>query len=296
MKTILVATDFSDAAHNAALYAAELAKAFNARLILFNAYQQVPVPVSEAPAIPSLEELHLQAQQKLEEEAQIISAAGVLNVGISSKAGFVSDAILKTAEGVHADVIVAGMKKSGKGMRRFFGSVVTALVRKLNMPLIVVPEDVKYSPITTIALANETDIAPETDKHILDTIRELGEKFNSRLYLIRVAKNKLAEAWQMLNSPFRITRLLRTLDPVYKCIEGRDISKALNEFNAAYHVNMLALLPQRHSLVDRWFIKSNTRAMIFETPFPLLILPQIHKKESEFEVSDRTDPQNIPLA
>jgi len=37
MKIILVATDFSDAAHNAALYAAELAKAFNARLILFSA-------------------------------------------------------------------------------------------------------------------------------------------------------------------------------------------------------------------------------------------------------------------
>ena len=291
MKIILAATDFSDAARNAALYAAELAKAFNARLILFSAYQQVPVPVSEVPAIPSLEELHLEVQQKLEKEARIISNAGVLNIGIISKAGFICDAILKAAEGVHADMIIVGMKKSGKGMRRFFGSTVTALVRKLNVPLIVVPEEAKYNPVTTIALANETDIAPDTDKHTLDTIRELGERFHSKLYLIRVAKNKLAEAWQILNSPFQMSRLLRTLDPVYKCIEGKDISKALNDFNAAYHVNLLALLPQRHSLVDRWFIKSNTRSMIFETPIPLLILPEIHKQEAEFEVSDKTASQ-----
>lgn len=49
MKTILVATDFSAAAHNASLYAVELARAFNARIILFNAFQQAPVPVSEIP-------------------------------------------------------------------------------------------------------------------------------------------------------------------------------------------------------------------------------------------------------
>lgn len=288
MKIILVATDFSDAAHNAALYAAELAKAFNARLILFSAYQQVPVPVSEAPAIPGFEELHAEVQQKLEEEARIISATGVLNVGISSKAGFISDAILKAAEGTHADIIIAGMKKSGHGMRRFFGSTVTALVRKLNVPMIVVPEEAKFSPVTTIALANETDIAPDSDKHILDTIRELGERFHSKVYLIRVAKNKLAEAWQIINSPFQMSRLLRALDPIYECIEGKDIADALNDFSAAYHIDMLALLPQRHSLVDRWFIKSNTRAMIFKTAIPLLILPETHKQEAEFEVSDKT--------
>jgi nucleotide-binding universal stress UspA family protein len=54
MKTILIATDFSKAAHNAALYSMELAKAFNARLMLFNSYQPVPVSVDVAPVFVPL--------------------------------------------------------------------------------------------------------------------------------------------------------------------------------------------------------------------------------------------------
>jgi len=286
MKTIVVATDFSDAAHNASLYAVELAKAFNARLILFSAYQQVGGPAWEVPVILNLEEMLLQVQRRLEDEASIIAAGNAVNVSICSKAGFAPDAIIKVVEENNADMIIAGMKKSGKGIRRFFGSTVSALVKKLKVPMIIVPEETTYSPVTTIALANEKDLAPDADRRSLDALRELGERFHAKLYLIRIAKNKVAETFELLNRPFQINRMLRTLDPVYKCIEDKDVSKALNEFNAAYHVDMMALLPHKHSLIDRWFSKSTTHDMIFETPIPLLILPDIHAKQSGLNIAE----------
>ncbi len=50
MQTILVPVDFSPVSRNAAVYAAELARIFNSRLVLFHAYM-LPTPVSEVPYV-----------------------------------------------------------------------------------------------------------------------------------------------------------------------------------------------------------------------------------------------------
>lgn len=276
MKTILVATDFSDAAHNATLYATELAKAFNARLILFSAYEQVPVPVSEIPVL-ALEEMRIRVQRQLEHEKQVLTAGNTISVETMAKPGIAAKCILQAANENKADILITGMKKTGVALRRFFGSTVTALTKKLPIPLLVVPEDTAFTNISAIALANESDAAPDSDPHLLDILREIGERFHSKLYLIRVAKNQFQEAYEVLNPPFKIKRMVRTLDPVYECIEGKDITQALNDFITGYNINLLALLPHKHALLDSWFYKSTTRSMIFESQTPLLILPEMHK-------------------
>jgi nucleotide-binding universal stress UspA family protein len=52
MKTILVPTDFSEAAKNAAEYAINLAKVLNTKVTLFHVYH-VPLPISEVPIMVS---------------------------------------------------------------------------------------------------------------------------------------------------------------------------------------------------------------------------------------------------
>ncbi len=273
MKTILVATDFSDAAHNASLYATELAKAFNARVVLFNAYDQVPVPVSEIPVL-TIEEMGIRAERKLKNEKQLLTARNWLPIETLSKPGIASQSILQAVKEANADIIIAGMKNTGTAIRRFFGSTVTALAKKLPVPLLIVPEGIPFIKISTIALANESDVDPDSDPHLLDALREIGERFHSKLYLVRVAKNRFREAYEVLNRPFKINKMVRTLDPVYECIEGKDIPEALNDFIEAYNINLLALLPHQHKLLERWFYSSITRSMIFESQIPLLIIPE----------------------
>jgi nucleotide-binding universal stress UspA family protein len=273
MKTILVATDFSNAAHNAAAYAAQLAKAFNARLILFSAYEQAPVPVSEVPVL-YMEEMEVRVQRLLEDEKQTLAHSDKITIETISRTGNAARQILEVAEEQHADIIVAGMKKEDGLIRQFFGSTVTLLTKKIRVPLLVVPEEILFYHFSSIALANESDVAPDSDPHLLDMLREIGERFHSNLYVIRVAKNKFEEAYEVLNRPFKINRMVRTLDPKYECIVGKDIAKSLQDFISNYQIGLLALLSHKHSLLEKWFIKSTTRTMIFESPVPLLILPE----------------------
>ena len=217
----------------------------------------------------------------MQSETLRLNFGQTIDLATDYKEGSAANTILKAATDAKADLIVTGMKKTGKGVRRIFGSVVTTLARKTNIPLLVVPEETKYAPVNTIALANENDLAPDADHHMLDSLREIAERFHSKVYLVRIAEDRFKEAFEVFNSPFKINRMLRTLDPVHESIVGKDVPVALDDFALRYHVDILAMLPHKHSLMERLFFKSTTREMVFETHLPLLILPDLHKEVKE---------------
>ena len=286
MKTILVATDFSDAAHNASLYAVKLARAFNARIILFNAFQQVPVPVSEIPVL-TREEMAVRVERQMEKEKKLLGEGNDVPIEFFFKSGVANRLISKAVIEKGADIIITGMKKDNSAIRHILGSTVTQLIQHLVVPMLVVPENTTYAGISTIALANESDVAPDSDARLLDMLRILGERFHSKLYLVRIVKDRFHEAYEVLNRPFKISRMVRTLDPIYACIAGKDVPEALNNFTSGYNINLLALLAHKHDLLERLFFKSTTRAMIFKTPIPLLILPDRYTNKTQNLISEK---------
>ena len=288
MKTILVATDFSDASRNASLYAIEMAKAFNASLILFNAYQRIPIPVNDSALIMASEEMEEVIQRVLEREAKLIYSGNKISIKISCKEGFTSDAILETANETKADIIIAGMKAMAKGFKKIFGSTVTTLSKKTNIPIIVVPENIRYTPINTIAVANESDLAPETDNDLLYSLRYIAGRFHSKVYIVRVFDDRFSNVHEWSAHPFQLERMIRTLDPAYERVDGNLIPTALNNFIRGYKVDLLAILPQKHNFLEKFFVKSITNTMIFETHAPLLILPQPARNKLKHKKSQKS--------
>jgi nucleotide-binding universal stress UspA family protein len=274
MKTILAATDFTQAAHNACVYAAALAKEYKARLILFSAYQPLPFPPTEVPLGVIIEDIKSATELELR---KAVSALQLLHNDIEietmSSEGPAVNEIIIAAKEIGADIIVIGMKDHGKGFRKVFGSTVTTLARKSLLPLLVVPEGAGFVKLNTIALANDHDANAGADQHLLDMLRDLGERFSSKLYLVRIVKNQFQESYETFNRPLRLAGMVKSLNPVYECFEGRVQEKALNQFIMEHDIDMLALLPHYHSMADRLFSKSTTRSMIFESQVPLLILP-----------------------
>lgn len=273
MKTILACTDFSPAARNASSYAAQLAKLLDARLILMTAYQPDPVVVTETPLIVSAEELQEVTEKQLKSEVSRLHVGPNLKVAICSREGFASGAILEAAEEWDADLIVTGMKATGKKIRRVFGSTVTGLARKTKIPMMVVPENALYEHPGKIALAYESDASLEADPAVLGALKEIAERFLSSLFLVHVSKNIYKEAFSVLNKPFRLQRMLYAFKPEVKQLHGKDLGEVLNEFVKDNHINMLALLPQKHSLLENFFMHGATRQLVFESAVPVLILP-----------------------
>ena len=301
MRTILIATDFSEAARRAAMYGLQLAKAFNARIILLHAYQRGPMPLSDSLVIINPGDLAELVHRQLQEEVACLGVENDIPIQVLGEEGPAAETILNVAYRLKADLVVCGMKGEGKRTRKVFGSAVTDMTRKTRVPLLVIPESVKFESPRVLALAD--DIHPDADVHVLDMLRSIAQRFHSKLFMINVVKDpgekdrgkkdageknageknagekNAGEVRQPgLHLPGNLRKVLQTLDPIYESPAGEDVNHVLQEAVISHDVNMLAMIPHPQSLFSRWLKGSHTRDMIFETSIPLLVLPDIRRR------------------
>jgi nucleotide-binding universal stress UspA family protein len=269
METLLVATDFSSASRNAAFYAIDLAKHLGARVALCHAYQAVLTNTDMALVIAD-EEVKEASKASLLNELQVLKTPGV-EIEVFSEEGWTCEAVLHIAKEVDAKWILAGIKGSKVTGRKLFGSSVTELSRHSNRPLILVPENAKFSDIRNIALAS--DLTDENDVEMLDPLHEFAQKFNTRMYVVRVIKKGMDEVVEMLQRPALLKSHFKDLKPTYEFEIDNDVADAMNKFVREHHVDMIVMVKQDHSFLERLFTKSATKEMIFEASVPVVILP-----------------------
>lgn len=280
MKTILACTDYSSAARNAASYAVAMAVSLKARLVLVNAFLPEPAIVTDPAVITSREDLRKLNESQLTHEVARLHAPPALQISSVSLQGNAVNAIMSVAKAWKADLIITGMKSSGKNIRRVLGSTVTSLVRTSKVPVLVVPEGTSFEKPSSIALAWESDADVDTNAALLEQLKLIGDAFGSAVYLVHVSRNAYKAAFAVLNRPFRLQQLLWPLKPELENLHGKDLAAVLSGFVSENDIKLLALLPQKHSMLERLFMVSATREMIFESTVPVLVLPGIEMEKS----------------
>jgi nucleotide-binding universal stress UspA family protein len=280
METILIATDFSPAAHNAAVYGLELAKYLNADVILCNAYQAIISTTDMVVAVTD-KEVKESSEANLLKERRSLTVPNNVNVETIAEEGWACNAILSVAKRVNAKWIIAGIKGSGIQGRKLFGSTVTELSRHSNLPLILVPYNYSFKVPEIIALAS--DITDETDITVLEPLHEFGEKLHSKMYVVRVIKKGMDEVVEMLLRPTVLKWRYKDLKPTYEFEVDNNVAHAMNKFVKEHNVEMIVMIKQDHAFLERLFTKSNTKEMMFKSEVPLIILPNKPEKHYSAE-------------
>lgn len=280
MKTIFIVTDFSSASHNASKYGVELASALGAKIVLFHAYT-IPLSIPESYVIVSPEDVRKTAEDYLLEEVMSLRKSTVQPIEIIAEEGPAIDSIMKHAIQFENCLIVAGMKGEGGVIKRTFGSTISGLARKSTQPMVVVPEVATFKSIERIAIATEMDV--RSDLSAFEWVKVIGGVFKSKVYIIRVLKSKSSIVEELSHRSHRLFNLLKPLDIEYKFPRNEDVTIALQDFSIDNNVDMIAVVPHHHTIMERIFIKSETRQLIFHTHVPLLILPEktLRPKENQ---------------
>ena len=269
MKTILIATDFSKASRNAALYGVELAKALNAKIFLFNAYE-VPQPAPALGISISRYDVKAQIDKQLTDEADFLAPKGKM-IEIIADEGVATDSIINIGNEKKADFILSGMKGSGKNFRILFGSTATLLAKKTNIPLIIVPENARFKTPDTVVFAIDNSIDSEK---LPEQLTSLTEFFGSKLYAVRVVQNKNEEWLEVLDTSQQLRKIIQIPGSSTGYHADTGIRQALNEYIKKYKADMLVMVPHKQEWFERLFRKSETKDMIFHSKIPLLILPE----------------------
>lgn len=278
MKQILVPTDFSRSAYNAAEYAVALAKATKAKIILIHIYN-VPIPPMETYISPvSFSYLHEENMKRLKKmadfELSINKDEFNLEIECVAIAGFVVTEIIEAAEKYKAGLIVMGTQgASGVIEQYILGSNTANVIAKSPCPVLAVPEKAKYLGFKKFVFS--ADFHEIKNKSSLDFLMEIALLFGSEILILSVRKNEneipsLSQASEGLNLDKVFERLTHSFHPVV----SEDIAEAIDKFTVKNNADLLVTMPQKHNFFELLFNPGITRNLVFHTQVPILTLPE----------------------
>lgn len=269
MKNILVPVDFSPASTNAAHYAAFIAKQFQASLLLFHAYM-LPTPVSEVPYVMvTASELQTENEALIKKEAKILEQQYGIKTDTLVRIGVASDEIRLLLKEQPADLVVMGMKGSG-GLEKIIGSTTNNVVRKVKVPVLIVPHDAKHNELKRITLAS--DFQQKGTHEIFSPLKEFIHQSHASLTILHVHVLHTREHSDVLMGKKDLEQLFGDIPHHFTSLEDITINDGLERFLKQQPSDMLVMVAHEHSFLERLFNRPHTSNMAYETNIPLLVL------------------------
>jgi len=284
MKTILVPTDFSEAAANAARYGLFLAQHLQAGLLLAHAFKvpaEAPAAAQSAWAPENYEQIKQETGQELdrlrhqlEREAAELSPRPYISAitGIA-ELGDVTTTVRNLADHYRSPLVVMGMSGAGLVQRFFLGSSSRELVNKATFPVLLVPAESRPRPLRKIAFA--TDLSAG-DVAIIHSLASLVRPFSAEILIAQVtdAKYDPAEHQQLVDRFLsEVTGKAGYGQIYYRHVKSMDVDHGLDWLSEHGMVDMLAMVHRPHPVWEQLIKGSHTQRLAKHTLIPLLVFP-----------------------
>lgn len=269
---IIVPTDFSECAINATKYAVALAKKINGSLVLLHTLN-VPVTHGEIGATSLIGELTNGIEGDVEDSfADLLKEVPELKQVPYSKVvrhSFVTDAVHHTAKNEDADLVVMGTKGAHGFEEMIMGSNTYSVIRDIDIPVLAVPKNVVFKSIQGVVFASDYK---NTNSEKLQPLLNFAKWFGSEVHVLHVASVKQINHDE-LEEAKKFQRFFKNVRHHFHFIQNEDLETSIETYVKAHKINMISLMPRKHSLFDQIFGKTHSRKIILHTEVPLLALP-----------------------
>lgn len=285
MRTIVVPTDYSKPARNAAFYSLYLAAALKSNLHLCHAFG---IPV-ESPMLgqtawslyeyPALQEENSKELKKLGKALEEKSKALWGDEAFPFHPSFyyvcegrdVDQVINDTAEENKALLIVMGMNGVGMLTRFFFGSNSIKMINNTKYPLLLIPERHKYKGLTKIAFATDLN---KKDIKIAQSLLNFAKYFDAELLITHIIQSN-NEVIQDQRYEHAKEIFLKELEGrfCYNCIYSENIDYGLDILKNK-DIDMLIMGHHYRSFFENFIQSSHAVRQAGELEIPLMIIPE----------------------
>ncbi|WP_346316175.1 universal stress protein [Chitinophaga sp. YIM B06452] len=277
MKSLLILTDFSEAAFRAAEYACGIAPLLQIeRIILYHAYQSY-VGGTEIPVMEDSHQLYLENMESLgllHDRVKTL-AGSAIEVDMVAKEAFLSDALNEYSRQEKVAAIVMGVSGKSGFEELLLGSTTSQILETSEAPVLVVPQDALVGrPVETIIFA--TDLK-DVDRLSGDKLDEFLSAFKAKLYIVNVfpeTEEKYSpETFEAITG---LHRLLEKYDPTFGYISRDDIVEGILTYAAERQASMIMAVPKKHGAFSSLFHKSISKNLAYNSNVPLLFFPGFH--------------------
>jgi len=272
METILIATDFSAVADNAANYGFELAKYFHSKLILLNAY---PMPAANydtgipPDTITLLQDASLSGLNDLKRKFETSSPG--MEIECVSVMGGAYDVIEQVSKEKNVDLAVMGIiGEAGVLKESIIGSTALKAARNLQIPIFIIPQHAKYKRIYKLSFACDMDHTEDTG--IIYTAKHFAKLFYAELEVVTVEEPGKERTLEKAHTMNYIEEKLESLSHNTFVVTDKDPVIGLEDYYDNNPCDVILLNPKKHNLFQTIFGTSVTKKIIFHSKVPLLII------------------------
>ncbi len=259
MNTVIVPVDFSETSLNAAKYAAGFLRGHNqVNLILYHSH--------------SKEHEKDEIIEKLDELKRVLTKHSDINIEILTyhDHDFV-EGLERTARHRNANLIVMGITGKSALAQAFFGSNTLKMVEQKVCPVLIVPENAKFSKMENVMLASDFHNTINTTPSV--PIKEFLSIHRPQLHVVNVDKDHYVSITEKYEAEKQdLKKLLGEYNPEFYFMRIYDIDEALEMFANDFHIDIIMAVHKNHSFMDKLFRTNRTKRLSYHSKVPILVI------------------------
>ena len=272
MSEIIVATDISGIAQNAARYACGLAQSCKASVTIAHSFI-IPVAFSDTPMpVMPVDEGREIAEEKMKDLLHDLrSEFPELPLEGRVMYGDIVDSLQEYIEdGSEPWLIILGNSDVDDDSAIWLGSTVLNALKNLPYPVMAVPPGASYTPVKKICFT--CDLKHITNQLPAQQLLSLVEETKAALHVLNIGHNNEGFGPDTVMENEELRMYLSSAAPQYHFVDSRDVDAAIQGFVNEHGIDWLVAVPHKHSFFEGIFHKGHVKAMIRMTHIPLVAL------------------------
>ena len=275
MKKILVPTDFSATAKNAALYAFKLVEQLCAEeVILYHGYQ-APVnidPMVPTVVMPDIDTLRESSEKALAHFKSVVCPFCEPGIKVSTLARYdhLGDGLDDICHETGAALIVMGITGAGLLEEKLIGSNTLSVAENGTVPVIIVPPQAVFTKIEEVMLACDFKKVVETTP--VQPIKNILDVTGAKLFVLHVDHEN--KQWSA-DTPFEslmLDTLLYGYQPEYLFENNNNFVEAVNIVALEKMIDLIITIPKKHGLFEGLFHSSATKKLAYHSNVPIMVI------------------------
>lgn len=273
IEKILIPTDYSDNATNAANYGFKLAEMLGAEVLLFHAYH---FPLTTSEDMVYIAEMKDGEEEKLSEEREKFQHQ-FPKVKLTSlvEYGSAVDLIASISDRKNIDLIVMGTKGETNALDAVLGSVASNTINSTEKSLLIVPDETKEFKLSEFLLATDYHVMPDTNTYA--PLLQLLDKTNASLDIVNV-KDEIDLKDVPSREEIKTKELFSNHKFSHHFLEADNVEEALFDFAVVNNCDLIVILTKHYNLWQRIWHTSMAKQLSLHSTIPLLILHEENSK------------------
>ena len=274
MKNILLLTDFSENSINAIRYALQLFEDDICNFFLLN---------TQSPATYMSDDLMLSGNQSIYSSMVAKTKRKLAKLIVKLESEFENEKFsyemlvdydelpeainqIKTSKSI--DLIVMGTNGVTGAKEVVFGSNTINVIRKVQIPTLVIPKGFSYRIPKEILLP--LDVKDSLSGTAFKDVIKFMKRFGEKLHVLRILPNN-EDSEEASKDVEHIKSFLKDTKHEYHIINDVPMNYAVDNYTQSHPIDLITLLVQKESLFERFFLGSPTTEISNNIRVPLLI-------------------------